>query len=63
MEFPTIRDPYLEVSRTRTPAVWVDVEVLPVYRDYCMQAERIGDILGLYWDNGKENGNHYTGVT
>ena len=21
----------------------------------------IGDILGLYWDNGKENGNYYLG--
>ena len=27
-----------------------------VYRDY------IGVILGLYWDNGKENGNYYNGV-
>ena len=22
----------------------------------------IGDILGLYWDNGKENGNYYLGL-
>ena len=22
----------------------------------------IGYILGLYWDNGKENGNYYLGV-
>ena len=22
----------------------------------------MGDILGLYWDNGKENGNYYNGI-
>ena len=22
----------------------------------------IGTILGLYWDNGKENGNYYNGL-
>ena len=27
-----------------------------LYRDY------IGNILGLYWDNGKENGNYYNGL-
>ena len=33
MEVPTIRDSCLGVPRRRTPSVWVDVEVPPVYRD------------------------------
>ena len=28
------------------------------YRDY---RDYIGVIMGLYWDNGKENGNYYLG--
>ena len=31
----------------------METTIMGLYRDY------IGYILGLYWDNGKENGNYY----
>ena len=34
---------------------WKLLGIQGLYEDY------IGDILGLYWDNGKSNGNYYNG--
>ena len=33
----------------------METTIMGLYRDYKV-------ILGLYWDNGKENGNYYNGL-
>ena len=41
---------------TASIVYWDNGKPTMLYRDY------IGDILGLSWDNGKENGNYYNGA-
>ena len=43
------------IMENKLEAIGIIGTIKGLYREY------IGDTLGLYWDNGKENGNYYNG--